>query len=528
MRRVGTFALSVVLASSAMAMDDLESVLSGKTSEKAVAAEGSGGIVRALQMSLGSLGPAQMPFVRAMEKGEWADALIEYQGAIQGTAFQGSANEEALRGLLQFKAGLPLTGIESLFSVAKPEAIDREIVRQWMEQAPASHEAWEFARIAWTPAWSQVLSPELEIRIRSARTDGKQDIEGLRQLVLIAAEGSEARARIQWKLVIALSLNDQAEEAARLLAQLMKMKSPPVSQDLMNLTAARLLYQRAFFEAAAKYDEKIPKGSDLWTQAQEEMAWAYVRKGEPNNALAVTKSLVHPTFSGDVGAESFFLRSLAQLKVCDYDGVVKTLGDVSPRFKARTLTLDKLARETQGPAVEALMAGLRSGKARTSDLGPHLENLPRFIHRDERLRQLARAEVVIEQEASVAAKIYGRTLALTGLQSRFETLKQGLEARAKMARASSLARVREMAEREVKDTRQLLQKMHIVEAEVLQQVSIADKIAKASSSGAVREFKGTTGSNAKTALRFPAEKETWFDEIGNYRLDVRKGCQVVR
>lgn len=523
-----TVAAFASLTVPAFAQEDLEALIEGKPSATdAPSRLAVSGIVRLFQYSIGNLGGPQLDLIRAMERGAWDEALIQYQPAVNGTKFQNSVNDRALRGYIEYKAGLPVTGLETLFTVTQPENVDRELMRQWIEMAPPSAPVWTHANIQWTPGWAKVMPPEVEIRVRSARLSGVKDVEALRQLMIFAPEGSAERAMLQWKLVVALSLNDQADEAAKQLAPLFKLKNPPVSKDLLNLTAARLLYQRAFFEAAVKYDEKIPKGSDHWTQAQEEMAWAYVRKGEPQNALAVTKSLVNPALGADVGPETFFLRSLSALKVCDYTTVVETLGEVPKRYKSRSVTLEKLAADPSGPAVETLLKGLREGKAKSTELGKALKDLPRFANRDERLQQLVQAEQLLEKEAARSEVIYARTLALTGLQGHFEKLRQDLQGRLSAAKASSRARVQELASREVKDTKQLLQKMHIVEAEVLQQVSLADKIAKGAG-GEVREMKGSTGAKTATALRFPAESETWFDEISNYKIDVRKGCQVKR
>lgn len=527
-RSVITVAALASLTVPAIAQEDLEALIEGKPSATDTPSRlAVSGIVRLFQYSIGNLGGPQLDLIRAMERGAWDEALIQYNPAVNGTKFKNSVNDTALRGFIEYKAGLPMTGIETLFTVTQPENIDRELMRQWMEMAPPSSPVWTHARIQWTPAWAKVMPPEVEIRVRSARLNGLKDVEGIRQLMIFAPEGSAERAQLQWKLAVALSLNDQADEAAKQLAPLFKLKNPPVSVDLLNLTAARLLYQRSFFEASAKYDEKIPKGSDHWTQAQEEMAWAYVRKGEPQNALAVTKSLVNPALGADVGPETFFLRSLSELKVCDYSGAVETLSEVPKRFKTRTLALEKLSQDPSGPAVDQLLKSLREGKAKSTELGKVMKDLPRFSNRDERLQQLVQAEQLLEKEAARAEVIYARTLALTGLQGHFEKMRQDLQGRLSAAKASSRARVQELAQREVKDTKQLLQKMHIVEAEVLQQVSLVDKIAKGAG-GEVREMKGSTGSKSATALRFPAESETWFDEISNYKIDVRKGCQVKR
>jgi hypothetical protein len=71
--------------------------------------------------------------------------------------------------------------------------------------------------------------------------------------------------------------------------------------------------------------------------------------------------------------------------------------------------------------------------------------------------------------------------------------------------------------------------MHIVEAEVLQQALTAQKVVQATQDSKAIEKKGTTISDAKDQITFPAENgQVWFDEIGKYKVDVIKGCQAVK
>jgi hypothetical protein len=93
--------------------------------------------------------------------------------------------------------------------------------------------------------------------------------------------------------------------------------------------------------------------------------------------------------------------------------------------------------------------------------------------------------------------------------------------------SDGFARVKELAKEEVFETKEILHKLHIVEAEVIQQVSLADKIAK--NAKGTNEKKGVTGyKGTADAMKYPAEDEVWFDEISNYRIDIKKACTVKR
>jgi hypothetical protein len=79
---------------------------------------------------------------------------------------------------------------------------------------------------------------------------------------------------------------------------------------------------------------------------------------------------------------------------------------------------------------------------------------------------------------------------------------------------------------EVVETKDILKKMHIIEAEILQQAIVADKIAK--NAAAVDDKLGSTGSKASEVVKFPVESEFWFDEISSYKIDVKKPCVAKR
>jgi hypothetical protein len=76
----------------------------------------------------------------------------------------------------------------------------------------------------------------------------------------------------------------------------------------------------------------------------------------------------------------------------------------------------------------------------------------------------------------------------------------------------------------VAETKEILRKMHIVEAELIQQVSLAERVAKQTKGLNIPEKRGSTGAKGTDVLKFKAENEIWFDEISNYKVDVKNGC----
>lgn len=530
--------LSAALLSSLSApvfADDLESILDEGAAAievkknpalKKAVAPGESPLMLMMKAEFKKPTPDQSHYIQLVEAGEWDKALLQYSVAFEGTPFQRSATGRAMFGLTHFKAGLPIVGLELLFQVENADKIHSEVARLWAEAAPISHYAWNQARIKWSPKFAKIFPAELEARIASRDVASIKGLPALKALYAKLPAKSPEQAKVGWQIVIAESLDNNVDAAAKTLAAVMKVEPHPVSQDLLDLTAARMLFQRALYAAAIKYYEKVPRTSEYWTDAQEEMAWSYIRKGEPQNAMAISQSLVAPGMALLAGPESYFAHSLAQLKVCDYPAVMKSLGEFSKIFKERNKALTALAQNSEGAVVKKAIEVLKSGRADRAKLGGEGAGLPRLVSRDETLFQFAQAQKAFEAEAAAADLVYAKSLAFSGLQGYFDKLRKDTMARAHNAGAAAHTRIRELAKRESGEIAEILRKLHIVEAEVITQVSVADRVIDKTRKPA-KEVKGTTGSKAKETVQFPAdEKEVWFDEIGSYRVDVKKACHA--
>ncbi len=319
--------------------------------------------------------------------------------------------------------------------------------------------------------------------------------------------------------------------SAKVMKHLIDAPNNRVTLDHMNLTIGRLLFQNGYLDPAAQYYTKVSKESDFWLEAHEELAWVYIRKGEPQNTLAVTQTAMNPVFENQVGPEAVFLHSLAQLKVCDYPGVAQTIKTFRERFRPKAENLMELSKTGVTEESEKLVAKMKVGRFKLVELGSSAQYLPRLVSRDEILFDLAQTQKALEAEAQTAAGLYSRSLSggtsQIGFQANIEELRKAVEARAQSARSASFNRIKSMAAAELKELGQILQKMHIVEAELIQQISQAERVIQASGSDS-NVKKGTTGSQAKDKMVFPFQGETWFDELANYQVTVKKGCQAAR
>lgn len=489
-----------------------------------------------LYQLLPHLSAEQNIFNQFWEDGDFERALFQWPSAFADTEFGEGPTGQALGAYLLFKSGVKVYALEKLLSIENPHKIAEPMMQHWKELAPESLEEWSYVNSRlWKQAWTSEFGTAIEVRVRGRQTFAADQMAELNELIKKSRPGSAERAWLEWQamLVQATGTSHQASgEAAKALAKLMKYEKNPVGRDLMTLTAARLLYQNGFLDAAIKYYGQVSKNSDDWFDAQEELAWAQLRKGHPQDAIATTKALAVPEFAPLIGPEAIFVRSLAFLKVCDYPEVTKTLELFRDAFRDRAKAMLEVSESGNTPAVQAFVARTKKdGRLGQGSLGVHARSLPRFATRDELLAHLVRVEKAFEEEAGIFKELYGRSVtggsAKVGFQARFEQLRRELETRVKSAKAAGYLRMKSLAQEELTEITQTLQKMHVVESEILQQVALAGRVISATGNMKVTEKKGSTGSRDRDRLVFPDEGETWFDELASYQVDLKKGCQSV-
>lgn len=512
-------------ASFAHAEDDLLNILDGK----AAPAQGSAVATTPLRRLLGKPTAEQNIFFQHIENQDYERALFQWSSAFENTHFAKSENGRALRAYLLFQTGLTVTGLEDLLQIEQVSKIDPFIIQLIRQAVPDTHPAWNALWVQkWNPRWTEVLGVNTEIRVRSRQLNGFEDGEAVRELISRSKAGTRERGLLGWQLILSL-LEKDTGKAAQALAVLMKEPNNPISEDLMTMTAARLLFQNGYMDAAIKYYSKIPKKSDYWFEAQEEMGWAYLRKGQPQETLAVTKTLTQPYFAAMTGPEASFLRALAQLKVCDYVGVAQTLIRFRADFRDRTARLLEISKNADQPEVRDLFKKRLEGRIKFAEMGPSMKSLPRWAPRDQLLGSLIVFENALAQEAERAGTLYARSMSggsdRVGFQGDMEALKNKIQIRRKSADVQALKRVQDLAAAEVKETQEILSRLHIVEAEMLQQGTMADRVA-AAKSGKKSVLKGMKDEPKAYQVRFPAESEIWFDELSNFNVNLKGGCEA--
>ena len=245
------FLVAMISIGSFAQAQDLENLLSQQTPANSI--RKSSALSEVLKSLIKNPTPEQNHLLRLLEESKWTEALIQWKPAFSNTALLRQDNFRAFRALLMFKNAMTVTALEELFLIKEPKKINLQILTQWREAATTSHPAWQVAKIEWKNSWTEIFGASTEVRVKSADQSLPNDIQGLTALAKLAPLDSREKALLDWNIALKHGQNDDTKKAAVMISSLMKAKNNPISEDLLNLTAGRLLYQNGYFEAAQKY-----------------------------------------------------------------------------------------------------------------------------------------------------------------------------------------------------------------------------------------------------------------------------------
>ncbi len=515
--------LGILLIFSTVAVaaeDDLLSILNSEAGDSIVKERDD--LTDAIRAQLKTPTAEQEALLGAITASKYAEALAMWDTALGGSTFGQSPSGQALKALLIYQNGIQLNGIRDLFAINEPQKILPEIKKVWNLTLTAESKIWAKLRLDWKPVWTEFFGPEVEAKVVSWQVYDPTNTEQILSLISNTKLNTPERYWLEWQMALGLAIRDDSTKAGKVLAHMLQAKQNVISDDLIYITAARLLYEKGYLSPAISYYKKVPKKSDYWFEAQEEIAWSYLRKGEPQNTLAVTQSLSVPVLATYVGPEGLFLRSYAQLKVCDYPETIKSVRQFKSVFQPRVAALQALVAKPDGPAAEAFVKLAKKGRVNPLDLKDKALALPRYLSRDEVTYNLIEQLAQLDKEAGIVNKLYKKATAKNAeAPALLVDLKEKTMSRQLASRAAINERVKLLAQTELDEIQVTVRKMHIVEAEVIQQINVAQKVTDPSKNVVIA---GTTGSQNKYSLKFPYEGELWFDEIDSYKVDIKKNC----
>lgn len=455
-------------------------------------------------------------FRSLMESGNFHQALLVWTTAHGDSKFGMSDTGIATWSYLLLQNGLPFKAIETLVNNTQPKSLDKALLALWTTELKGS----VFVQKGWIPmtaGWKKINdNSQVVLKLKS-----KKDIaKAFASAQALPKDNVNQKARVWWQIAtLAPQIND-VDSALKALKLIRESGQIILSLDQINMTYARVLYQKGEIDAALNAYAQIPKGSLYWVDSVEEKAWAQLRQDNFDQAMGTITTALSPALVSFTGPESYFLSNLMSLKVCDYPRIFQTSDLFKKRHRPRLLELQELSKNGTNKGINQAIERMDQKGVNLDAAANQIESLPHNIFHDRAFIRAVetRRELLTEmkkaRELNESVKAMGDNHGLENIL---------LDARTEANRQQKLAlqRARTLATEELGVYRKIMNKMHIVEAEVIQRLHVDDslqgergKLAKADDKGEV--------------LVFPySSDEVWMDELDNYKAQV-KDCPTLK
>ena len=213
--------------------------------------------------------------------------------------------------------------------------------------------------------WSQALEASLKkTDIASSLTPAQ--FGALAGLVAEGAAGAERfKTAVEWaqkvpkesprylqaKFVEALGRYNLGQKAEALAMQEELIQHPRTEgearefQSLIALNLGRMAFQEGQFKRAHLAFLKVNKEHPLWLQGLSEMGWAQLMGSDLEGAIGNMHSIQSPFFAAAYKPESYVIRTIAYLQLCQYGDAYRALSTLEKEYRP---TLDKVDAYNEG------------------------------------------------------------------------------------------------------------------------------------------------------------------------------------
>ena len=469
-----------------------------------------------------AIGPASVPsfasFVKRLPQLPPDEALASWLLHLSPTATGQGAQGKAIEAQLLIRNGLFIQGLELLFSIKKPSTIHPSLIQQISAQVPANHPAWDLAQLSWTSDWRQAF-PQVAAKLPIPKTKltSRKQLRALALAMTRVPKNSPTFYRLSWELGLWAMIFSENQTAEQELTFLLTTEQNVIPRDQVLLTLARLYYQDKRFNEALSTYEQIEKSSDYWLRSLEEKAWTYTQLGNTDRALSQLKTVLSPVLAANASAESYFLASFLNLRVCNYESVFQIHRLFKQRFGERVAGLERIVKNEKNPAVGKAIRILQERPQTTWNNSSELEALPLYFHRDRTIReaslQLQALNYEWEQTQRVDNFLKSRGLA-GGLNSSPRNMDRQIQQRQELI----YQQIASFAQRDLAEAARAITRMQVLEADAIHRLHLMTEKVVAPNPRQI-------GKDDKHAISFPETSEVWLDELDNYRVKATR-CPV--
>lgn len=445
---------------------------------------------------------AQNSFSKNIKRGQYKTAMKSFD-QIFDESYKASANGYVLQSLLMYKSGMPLNGVRTLLSLKNPNKIDNELKNMWAKALPVSSPVWKVVNVKVSSKWSSVFP---YIGNYTGYLYPHYKPKNLKQLKKLEKQNISSVIMSDWHNYQLGLWNGILDRPNRGLDYFNKIptNSKTVDMDQLNLARGRLHYQLRNYNKAIIAYQKISKKSDYWAISLEEQAHTYTIMGKDNLSLAKLKSLFSPVLASFAGPEPYMLTAFNQEQNCDYISSFKTVGKYKRSLLPRAKSLKAISKGEKTAAIAHLLNVQANKNLDWQFSSQYVNKLPTHFYNDKFLIKYFDGRSNLRREAALI-----NTLNITDKVA--NKIRAYSEARIPYLESKITKRLAYLAKRDLKNISNITKKMHLIEAEVIQQLHIAKDIKQAS------RFNKP---NSREVLVFPDDGELWMDEIDKYSASI--------
>jgi len=355
---------------------------------------------------------------------------------------------------------------------------------------------------------------------------------------------------------------------------------------LIQVNTGRVAFQKGKYKDSLEAFRKVPKDHPVWMQALTEQAWAQLQYKDAAGAIGNMHSIHSPYFESVFKHESYVVRSIGYLNICQYADAYKSLAYLEHKYLPWLAKMEEYNKKSDLKKVYQTVATYLQGKS-----SMNVDNVPyqalrevarqrdflnaqdsinqlidehggyafvkRLIEKD-KINLLARRNATITKIAQIQQKIKkikntpsaprqseAWRFELTNLEdflSIYEfkvlTLKEsltGIERLAPVAQeriAKSKNEIRVQAGKILKqnftqlirDLKKNLDNNELIKYEIY--ADSGENIRYQVAGGKVGGPSKLSESRKPTGMNWDFDGEFWEDEIGNYRSSLKNNCQA--
>lgn len=450
-----------------------------------------------------------------LESGNYRQAMMAWETAYRGSSFAQSNNGIATWAYLLYQNGLPFTALETLVKNSSPAKLDPSLAKLWTAELKNSlfiQKGW----ISVTGGWKSIVNNDyINIQIKNNADIAK----AFARAGKLGADNKNEKARILWQIATQAPLINDVNSSLKALKLMRDSGQTVIGQDQLSMTQARVLYQKKDIAGALNAYNQVPKSSSLWIDSVEERAWAHLRQDDYDKAMGVITTALSPVLAPLAGPETYYLANLMAYRACDYARVFNTSELFKKRHHTRLSDIQELAQKGSNRTINQVFDRFEQSGVSQESAGSQVESMPRGLFHDRKFIQSMESRRELLGEIKKAGQLLEESKTL-GANSELEKQLASATSQVERLKQEAYQRARQLAQADLKEYRVILNKMNIIEGEIIQRLHMDENLKG-------QRGKLSQNDDNKDALVFPVTDEVWMDELDNYKARV-KDCPTLK